>query len=51
MTKLIIKLTVNGKKKKVKTTPSTRLLDLLRGDLHLTGQKKDVGKANVELAQ
>lgn len=44
MTKLIIELTINGKKKKVETTPSTRLLDLIRGDLHLTGTKEGCGK-------
>lgn len=44
MTKLIIELTVNGKKKKVETTPSTRLLDLIRDDLHLTGTKEGCGK-------
>ena len=44
MNKLIIELTVNGKKRKVETTPSTRLLDLLRDDLHLTGTKEGCGK-------
>ncbi|MBA7467915.1 Nicotinate dehydrogenase small FeS subunit [subsurface metagenome] len=44
MTKLLIKFTVNGKKRKVETTPSTRLLDLLRDDLHLTGTKEGCGK-------
>ncbi|HAJ33610.1 MAG TPA: (2Fe-2S)-binding protein [Candidatus Atribacteria bacterium] len=44
MTKLIIELTINGKKKKVETTPSTRLLDLIRDDLHLTGTKEGCGK-------
>jgi len=44
MSKLTIKLTINGKKRKVKTTPSTRLLDLIRDDLHLTGTKEGCGK-------
>lgn len=44
MNKLIIELTINGKKRKVETTPSTRLLDLLRDDLHLTGTKEGCGK-------
>jgi len=44
VTKLLIKFTVNGKKKEVETTISTRLLDLLRDDLHLTGTKEGCGK-------
>jgi len=44
MNKLIIELTINGKKRKVETTPSTRLLDLLRDDLYLTGTKEGCGK-------
>jgi len=37
-------LTINGKRRKMETTPSTRLLDLLRDDLHLTGTKEGCGK-------
>lgn len=44
MNRLKIKLTINGKKREVETTPSTRLLDLLRDDLHLTGTKEGCGK-------
>ncbi|TET08827.1 MAG: (2Fe-2S)-binding protein [Candidatus Atribacteria bacterium] len=44
MTKLLIKFTVNGKKKEVETTTSTRLLDLIRDDLRLTGTKEGCGK-------
>ncbi|HDK27871.1 MAG TPA: 2Fe-2S iron-sulfur cluster binding domain-containing protein, partial [Candidatus Atribacteria bacterium] len=44
MTKLIIKLTVNGREREVETTSSTRLLDLIRDDLHLTGTKEGCGK-------
>jgi len=44
MSKLMIELTINGKKRKVETTPSTRLLDLIRDDLHLTGTKEGCGK-------
>jgi len=44
MSKLTIELTINGKKRKVETTHSTRLLDLLRDDLHLTGTKEGCGK-------
>ena len=44
MSKLKIDLTINGKKRKVETTTSTRLLDLLRDDLHLTGTKEGCGK-------
>jgi carbon-monoxide dehydrogenase small subunit len=44
VTKLLIKFTVNGKKRKVETTTRTRLLDLLRDDLHLTGTKEGCGK-------
>ena len=44
MNKLIIELTVNNKKIKVETTTSTRLLDLIRDDLHLIGTKEGCGK-------
>jgi len=44
VTKLLIKFTVNGKKKEVETTTTARLLDLLRDDLHLTGTKEGCGK-------
>ncbi|HER23695.1 MAG TPA: (2Fe-2S)-binding protein [Candidatus Atribacteria bacterium] len=44
MSELEIVLTINGKKRKVKTTTSTRLLDLIRDDLHLTGTKEGCGK-------
>jgi len=44
MSKLIIELTINSKKRQVETTTSTRLLDLLRDDLHLTGTKEGCGK-------
>ena len=40
----MIELTINGKKRKVETTTRTRLLDLLRDDLHLTGTKEGCGK-------
>jgi aerobic carbon-monoxide dehydrogenase small subunit len=42
--KLVIELTVNGKKRKLETTSHARLLDLLRDDLHLTGTKEGCGK-------
>ena len=44
MSKLTIELTINNKRRKVETTPSTRLLDLIRDDLHLTGTKEGCGK-------
>ena len=44
MSKLKVELTINGKKRKVETTVSTRLLDLIRDDLHLTGTKEGCGK-------
>jgi len=44
MSKLKIELTINGKKRKVETTTSTRLLDLIRDDLRLTGTKEGCGK-------
>ena len=44
MSKIMIELTINGRKRKVETTYSTRLLDLLRDDLHLTGTKEGCGK-------
>ena len=44
MSKLVIELIINGNKRKIETSPSTRLLDLLRDDLHLTGTKEGCGK-------
>lgn len=44
MNKLKVELTINGKKREVETTASTRLLDLIRDDLHLTGTKEGCGK-------
>jgi len=44
MSKLMIELTINGKNRKVETTTSVRLLDLIRDDLHLTGTKEGCGK-------
>jgi len=44
MSELKVELTVNGKKREVETTISTRLLDLIRDDLHLTGTKEGCGK-------
>ncbi|MFP4021475.1 MAG: (2Fe-2S)-binding protein [Halanaerobium sp.] len=39
-----IKLTVNGEERELEVTPYTRLLDLLREDLGLTGVKEGCGK-------
>ncbi|MDZ7673210.1 MAG: (2Fe-2S)-binding protein [Halanaerobiales bacterium] len=39
-----IELTVNGEKRKVDVKPHTRLLDILREDLGLTGTKEGCGK-------
>jgi carbon-monoxide dehydrogenase small subunit len=39
-----ITLTVNGEKRELEVTPYTRLLDLLREDLGLTGVKEGCGK-------
>ncbi|MBM7622497.1 2Fe-2S iron-sulfur cluster-binding protein [Sporohalobacter salinus] len=39
-----ITLIVNGEKRKVETTPDTRLLDLIREDLGLTGAKEGCGQ-------
>jgi carbon-monoxide dehydrogenase small subunit len=44
MSKLMIELTINGVKRKMETTTRTRLLDLIRDDLHLTGTKEGCGK-------
>ncbi|MBU1428737.1 (2Fe-2S)-binding protein, partial [bacterium] len=44
MSKLTIGFIINGQKKTIETTPSTRLLDLIRDDLHLTGTKEGCGK-------
>lgn len=44
MSKIMIELTINGMKRKAETTHSTRLLDLIRDDLHLTGTKEGCGK-------
>jgi carbon-monoxide dehydrogenase small subunit len=41
---LKIKLTVNGEEREVETTSKTRLVDLLREDLHLTGTKEGCGE-------
>ncbi|MBU2439382.1 (2Fe-2S)-binding protein, partial [bacterium] len=44
MSKLTIGFIINGQKKTIETTTSTRLLDLIRDDLHLTGTKEGCGK-------
>lgn len=44
MSKIMIELTINGMKRKVETTTQTRLLDLIRDDLRLTGTKEGCGK-------
>ena len=44
MSKIMIELTINGMKRKVETTTRTRLLDLIRDDLRLTGTKEGCGK-------
>jgi len=44
MNKIMIEITINGIKRKMETTYSTRLLDLIREDLHLTGTKEGCGK-------
>jgi len=44
MNKMMIELTINGMKRKLETTTRTRLLDLIRDDLHLTGTKEGCGK-------
>jgi len=44
MSNLSIEFTINGKKRRMQTTPSTRLLDLIRDDLHLIGTKEGCGK-------
>ena len=41
---MLITLTVNGEKRKVETDPDTRLLDLIREDLNLTGAKEGCGQ-------
>ena len=44
MPKLTIELTINNQKRIMDTSPSTRLLDLIRDDLRLTGTKEGCGK-------
>ena len=44
MSKIMIELTLNGMKRKVESTHSTRLLDLIRDDLRLPGTKEGCGK-------
>ena len=39
-----IKLTINGKTKSVQALPTSRLIDVLREDLHLTGTKEGCGE-------
>ncbi|HEY9138713.1 MAG TPA: (2Fe-2S)-binding protein, partial [Terriglobus sp.] len=43
-TKQTIQLTINGKAASVTTYPMSRLLDVLRNDLHLTGAKEGCGE-------
>ena len=43
-TKQTIQLTINGKAASVATYPMSRLLDVLRNDLHLTGVKEGCGE-------
>ncbi len=43
-TKQTIQLTINGKVTSVTTYPMSRLLDVLRNDLHLTGAKEGCGE-------
>jgi len=44
MPKLTIELNINNQKRIMDTSPSTRLLDLIRDDLRLTGTKEGCGK-------
>jgi len=44
MRDVTITFTINGEKRTLQTTPSTRLLDLIRDELHLTGTKEGCGK-------
>ena len=44
MSNILIEFIINGEKRKVQTTPSKRLLDLILDDLHLTGTKEGCGK-------
>ncbi len=41
---LVIEITVNGEKRRIKAPPMKRLLDVLREDLHLTGTKEGCGE-------
>lgn len=43
MKKIVLKITVNGKKYRLKIDPNLRLLDLLRDQLRLTGTKEGCG--------
>jgi carbon-monoxide dehydrogenase small subunit len=42
--KQLVQLTINGEAKSVSTYPMSRLLDVLRNDLHLTGAKEGCGE-------
>ena len=42
--KIRIRFSVNGEEREVETYPMARLLDVLRGDLHLTGIKEGCGE-------
>ena len=44
MPKTLISLTVNSEPRSVETWPMSRLLDVLREDLHLTGAKEGCGE-------
>ena len=39
-----ISITINGEKRRIETTPTARLLDLIRDQLDLTGTKEGCGK-------
>ena len=41
---MLITLTVNGEKREVETNPDTRLLELIREELNLTGAKEGCGQ-------
>ena len=42
--KIRVRFSVNGEKREVETYPMTRLLDVLREGLHLTGIKEGCGE-------
>ena len=51
MKKIRLHFKLNGKMVELETAPNKRMLDVLRGDLSLTGTKEGARSANAALAR